>query len=365
MIVDHETGEILHCDDQAAIECAIRPDIDEEMHLYQPMPQELVFLLEGPRGNGKSAGASYLGFDVLDCGGEVLSNIPLDGQFGDTKRLISKPLDTTDLMQFDKVRAGVTYLLDEFDKICGARWTVGSNVNRALDWLATQIRKFEANVLMSAQNRMMIDPYWRMQIDVLIKCRDLAHTPFGKQKKLMRGAVVILECFDISGVVTGQTYEEMPVSYGSFKLNCRALWGKYPTKKYVGADEILKKLVLKKQVVEFGYDDDDDVPDERPDLSNVPFHGSSIDEYMGGILHDLALKGHKEISGAVLDNILKGVGLNIDPRERGLIMDRLGVSNRRRHKGRHYDLSTLDLGGFYGLGDLTDKDSPAQGGQDA
>jgi len=298
--------------------------------IFLPMEQELVILLTGPRGSLKSLTSAYIAISEMRDGNAVYSNLPIDNQrnFTDLKRLRTKELDIVKLYSLGReIEPGAIYLLDEFDKICAARWASTSNINRVLDWLATQIRKFGTSFILNAQNFWHIDSMWRDQIDIVIFCKDMKHSPWGKKRGLVRGELGFIQCYDKSGFQTG--YENDPFTnkyakpYAGFYIQAKPLWGTFDTKKLLGINEMLRRLRFIKEDMRMGPDGIVDESDE-PDYKTLPNKHEreklAKTNYVRALLAQLARDGKQDITILELSRLLLKANMEIKQRELGVIM---------------------------------------------
>lgn len=315
-----------------------------------PLEQELVILLVGPRGCGKSMGGSYYAIDAMAHGLTCYSNLPISATFSDIGHVESKPLNTLALYSFGQdLEPGSVIFVDEFDKLCMARRS-SSNANMLVNWLGTQLRKFRVSFILTSQNLMWIDGMWRSQVDVLIRCKDLFHTQFGKAEHVDRGAVVLLDLCDWSGAMTGLEYQYTGQPYNRLQLNGRAMWGTFDTYRAVSADDMLRRFDLQRETYTVGTAR---AEMEMPDTSGVPIQ-TPRGEYVSGIVHQLAMEGHREIAAHTILDLVHGQGVEMDPREVGMHAKTMGLVAKRTHQGILYTLPEqfYSAGGNGGMDEL-------------
>ncbi len=299
--------------------------------------QELVILLEGPRGSGKSLGGSYFTFDALRHGMGAYANLPVSANWSDIGHLEAKSINTPDLYTFGEqldIPPNSVVFLDEFDKLCMARRS-SSNANLLLNWLGTQLRKFGLTFVLTAQDMMWIDPMWRFQVDILIKCKDIFFTSFGKRKHIGKGKVILMDLCDLSGVVTGNQYRFHGMPYRSLTLNGEAMWGAFDSYKVMGVQEMLRRFDLGRETYRVGYDDKGTAGLGMPDTSGMPIQNPR-GEYVSGVLHDLANNGHRLVLATSLLDLVNQQGLDMGSRELGLHISKLGLKKERTNRGTQY-----------------------------
>jgi len=327
--------------------------------LFKPMEQELVILLTGPRGGMKSLTASYLAISEMAQGNVVQSNLPIDTRhnFTDLPRLRTKELDIVKLYSLGReIEPGAIYLLDEFDKICAARWSSTSNINRVLDWLATQVRKFGVSFILTAQNYWHIDSMWRDQIDIVIFCKDLKHSPWGKKKGLVRGELAFLQCYDKSGFETG--YENDPYTnhyaepYAGHYLQGKPLWGAFETRKLLGINEMLRRLRFVKEEVRLGESGIMRESDE-PDYQSIPEKREreklAKANYIQSVVSQMAIDGKQDVTILEMSRLLSKAGLDMKQDEIGKALHGLGINDWNRcvvnEEGKKYHTTKYNLPG--------------------
>lgn len=87
------------------------------------------------------------------------------------------------------------------------------------------------------------------QADIVIQCRDLAYTPWGKEKHLAGGQVANTVWIDKSGVMTGYSFEESHQIYPMQFMGER-YWHNYQTLHDVDIMEFTKKYRFHREVKE-------------------------------------------------------------------------------------------------------------------
>lgn len=317
----------------------LKEDKKEIPSVFSPMEQELVFLLTGPRGSHKSLGASYIGISEMSQETTVYSNLPIDthDNFTDLPRLQSLELDIVTLYSRGKdIDYGALYILDEFDKICAARWSSTSNINRVLDWLATQIRKFGTSFILTAQNFFHIDSMWRDQIDIVIFCEDLYHTPWGKKKGLVRGELGFIKCYDKSGFEFGTSNDPYtnPYAepYAAYYIQGKPLWSTFDTKRLLGIDEMQRRLRFLKEDIYLNSDGVIQSPDteKATDYRNIPLSErpkAVASQYLQDVINKMILAGRHDTTNIELTHLLNNAGMSIKPDEIGRLIRQAGIQS--------------------------------------
>lgn len=326
-----------------------------------PMEQELVILCTGPRGSHKSLVGALLSIGEMRAGIPVWSILPVDTdhRFTDIPRLQTKELDLIKLYSMGKdLEEGADYFLDEYDKICAARWTAQSNINRVLDWLGTQLRKFGTSFILTAQNYWHIDPMWRDQIDIVLFCKDMFHTAWGKRKGLVRGELAYVVGYDKSGFLTGKENDPFINPYAepmnNFYVQARPLWGLFDTKKALGIEVMFRRLQIIKDKIPLGRDGIIDMnkeyqPTDGSQIPKSPIYGPRQVEYIKSLLTKAASQGRNDMSVVELQRLLNVAGMEIGERQLGAILKQVlevPLLGRHRLPGTESQSTFYDISSF-------------------
>jgi len=316
------------------------------------MLQETAILFDGPRGSGKTSTACYYEAGRASDGIEVFSNLPIDFVFEDVGKVKTMPLSALQLYDFGKsLKVGCDFFLDEFDKLCSARWSM-SNANRLLSWLATQMRKLSATFVFTSQRMRYIDVMWRDQIDVVVKCQDLAHTPWGKEQNLERGEMIHLACYDWSGIITGRDYFASPYPYAQFRLNNKYIWGLYDTRQLLGIEEMLRSFKFDRQTMMVGADGITEWSSKSKKEINTDFnHYTDQDEYVMSLFHDMALQGAVDVPKPIIFDELRRNGINLSDNQLVAIVRKYKLKSESKYvKGKK--VPYYKLGEYFGAGNF-------------
>lgn len=151
----------------------------------------------------------------------VFSNYPLKYTFKpqtlDVDRLIAwKPEYTNCWVFFDEIQT----TMDRQDwQNSGAKM-----INQGL----TVMRHRNISIACTIQSFEWLNARAQWQTDVIVKCRDLVFTPWGRANNLKPGEVINTIWLDKSGVLTGQTYEESH-RYYQMKFMGKSVFNNYDT----------------------------------------------------------------------------------------------------------------------------------------
>ena len=187
----------------------------------------LFTIVTGPRGSDKTLYATSLACDRLLksyiartwpkrapkwLGGPVYSNYPIGFtyDFGSGHApvyLETKPLNMDALITFDSNLDNSWVFIDEID-IWADRQDWQNTVSKLLSKVFQQIRKKKMSLVATIQDLSWLNKRLQFQADIIVKCREAAFTPWGRERRLETGEIGFLSFMDKSGVLTGYTYEE-------------------------------------------------------------------------------------------------------------------------------------------------------------
>jgi len=169
----------------------------------------LVTAFIGPRGSGKSVGATaYAVIDYLLAGKPVWSNMPIElkVKYRDCEKIFrSEPLDKAALMdinEFESQFADGLILIDEMNiEIADSRRSM-SNTMLWFDMMLQEVRKRKMNICYMLQAEEWAGSRSRWQTDIYVVCRDRAFLD-GHPTKDKIGRRSRWRLHDMSGIITG------------------------------------------------------------------------------------------------------------------------------------------------------------------
>lgn len=302
--------------------------------------QEMVIAMTGARGSGKSLMLAYVGLMAMSDGIKVYSNFPVSGEFQDG-RFEAEGLDILALYQFDARFDHSFLLIDEMQFSADARRS-GSNANRLLNFVGNQLRKKSLSIAYSVQNFAWVDNRWRFQTDLLIKCRDLCHSPWGKENGVARGEQFFLQFFDLSGVVTGTPFSDSQRSFRKMRVFGKPLWPMFDTQSLVSFEEAFRSYEMapeRYRVGPVGGNGGEGSGLPAPDLTAYPvLPRGQAQQYLGEVLAGLREQGHETVRASMLTEILTKNGVPLDPGQLGKSLRSMNVPSKRDGKGISYNL---------------------------
>lgn len=171
---------------------------------------DLCIALIGPRGSGKSVGAT--GIAVLDgllAGRRVISNMPIavKVRYKDCEKVFqTEDLDAAmmlDINEFNDNYFNCMIVVDEANVFIADSYRSTSNQSLFFSYILQQMRHRQLDFIFTTQNEAWQTSRVRFQTDFYVRCRDEAMLVEGKPKKEDIGRKSRWELFDMSGLVTG------------------------------------------------------------------------------------------------------------------------------------------------------------------
>lgn len=224
---------------------------DEDMR-YVYLSDSVITSIGGARGAGKSILLAYTGTVAMACGLPVWSNFPIRAHYIDhndhLRELESRPLMFKDLFNQTHEVKGGKILIDEYQD-WGNAFAFMSTQNKLLNAYWAQIRKDEMSFDYASKKSRWVDLRTREETDIEINCRDAYHI-VGRGRQKERGNKIFLDVKDMSGMWTGQQYEESGIVY-SYELFAGIVRDAYDTKNRFDIFEAMRgvKLDLQKDII--------------------------------------------------------------------------------------------------------------------
>lgn len=222
----------------------------------------VVIGLVGPRGSGKSVGAT--GITVLDfllAGREVWSNMPVavkvfyrdcSKEFH-TQELVKE--DLIDIRSLERLHRNGMVLLDESNMEIDDSMRTMSNVSLFFSYLMQQVRKVNLDVVYTTQNEMWASNRTRYQTTFYIGCHDMAYDSGGIPDPDQLGRKSYWKLYDTSGLVTGKIGETSSECVFAEKVFWNVpFWGAYDSFQLQGLNPVDFKKVGQSRERELSLD---------------------------------------------------------------------------------------------------------------
>lgn len=206
----------------------------------------------GARGGGKSTLMSYFAiWDMWIGKRDFYCNMPIGGRFIEGE-FWSKDLDNAMLYESNDDIMNISMGIDEIQFYADNRES-NSNRNKLLNWKGIQTRKQGMNIDYTILFIEWTDLRWRKNTDIVIHCKDLFFSPWGRDNNLGRGEEFYCTMWDMTGV------SGMPSRVSGRPMRCfyfygKPFWSIFNSYKRVGLDTAFTRFDMKRQTVTMGKD---------------------------------------------------------------------------------------------------------------
>lgn len=175
-------------------------------------------------------------------------------------------LDIDRLVKWEpEFRDGLIYF-DEIDQIADRQdWY--STVAKFLTAGVQIIRHRNLSLILSIQSLEWLNARLQWQADIIIKCKDMAFTPWGRTNNLQPGMVAQTTWIDKSGVNTGTPFEEKPQIYQMLFFGKR-YWNAYKTEHEFNITDYKTKYNVKYQTKEIDLTGQDKIEEKNLEAIN-------------------------------------------------------------------------------------------------
>ena len=212
-----------------------------------PQGASLVTAITGWRGALKTLIMTYLCVMDMKQGRKVKSTEFIKGPVKRNGKLVvvqSEPLTFDSILAMDENLRGCVIAIDEINLWFGAMRAM-TNQNQIMSKFTQMIRHRQVSLYYTGQRFQSIDFSIRWQTDLHVACRDMFHSPAGKELGLGRGEWLQYVAIDKSGYLTGIPYE-ISGEFSSGILEARPMWHYYNTEGSVDVWEAMAKVEFKR-----------------------------------------------------------------------------------------------------------------------
>lgn len=241
-------------------------------------------------------------------------------------RLEAEKLDIDKLVIWHPMYEDGVVFWDEIDQVADRQ-----------DWMATLSKMLTAGIqvmrhrnlslIATIQSLNWLNARLQWQADIIIKCRDLAFSTWGREQGLAAGEVASATWIDKSGIMTGTPYEENLKTYPLLFFGKR-YWNCYETRHEFDIMDLKRKYKIKGEVREIDLSERD--ADEESNIA---------------VIHDtiLQLVGEKktEVYRQEFFQRARSIGFSGDERKIEGYLSDIGVTFGLRHSRRLLDISAL------------------------
>jgi len=212
-----------------------------------PQGTSLVTAITGWRGALKTLLMTYLCVMDMKHGHKVKSTEFIKGPVKRNGKLVvvqSELLTFDSILAMDEDLRGCIIAIDEVNLWFSAMRTM-TNQNQIMSKFTQMIRHRQVSLYYTSQRFHSIDPSIRWQTDLHIACRDMFHSPAGKELGIGRGEWLQYVAIDKSGYLTGIPYE-ISGDFTTGILEARPLWHYYNTEGSINVWEAMAKVEFKR-----------------------------------------------------------------------------------------------------------------------
>lgn len=207
----------------------------------------------GPTGSGKTMSMTYFGIKAMalydynvwaNPGYEIKAGVSLgENNHQRIKPCNSRDLELDSLYRLDEEIKNGVVCIDELPLYADSL-TSASLRNRVLGFALMQSRKRKLSFFCTAQNIAWVFNRIRWSLDLMIECKDAGKTPIGRENKIPEGTLIFWKIYDMSGQLTGKTYEQYPFPIAMANLKSQWLWDCYDTNQTVDPFDAMRGLEI-------------------------------------------------------------------------------------------------------------------------
>lgn len=244
------------------------------------------------------------------------------------KELKSEDIDWNMVMTLDDEYIEGTLGIDEGINVADKR-NSATVKNKLVNAAMNQVGHRNLNVYTTVKRKNWMDGRFDEEVDLEIRCRDIALLPWGRQHHVTRGTMIRLDFFDHSGAVTGREFHPK-YNYRPFRTlvwkNADKWWPSYDTKKVTSLEETFTRVRL--DLV------------ERV-ISNKKNQENEIQEMLFNIASELKSRGNETVPCDTFWNVAQEFGVEGDSRNLGKYLKHLGIKRKEKRGGNIYELNEL------------------------
>ena len=196
--------------------------------------------ITGPEGGGKTLLMAYFGLLHKAYGGRLLTFPGFEVTDGKGK-VISEQLDIDQWITMPPELRDALICIDEVQNFFNSRRHM-SVMNYLFANLAAQRRHRNIGIMYTVQDWGWLDDRLRWLTHVLITCKDLYWSPWGKEQGLKRGELISASFWDVKGFFTGTPWTPGPQRL----LQAKNIWPHYNSWADVDIWSGLTKVELKR-----------------------------------------------------------------------------------------------------------------------
>lgn len=220
--------------------------MSDEEYAQHRFPPDLVTLMLGNRGSGKSLYLARACFRALRMGMDTFTNLRLNEDFMVEHGITARPKEAKfeDLIVLAPQYRDCFLGVDEVGTWLHRQRTQSNAAIMASNMLG-QLRKRRLSICCTTQQESKVTADLMYQTDQIMYCQDACWSRWGFERRVKRGHVFFYHCIDRSGVVTG-----FPGTRWSFVLaHADRLWQLYDSFQTQDTLAFATKLEFKREAV--------------------------------------------------------------------------------------------------------------------
>jgi hypothetical protein len=242
--------------------------------------------------------------------------------------LESNPLDIERLITWEEEFHDGIIFFDEIDQVADRQdWY--STVAKFLTAGVQVMRHRNLSLILSIQSLEWLNARLQWQADIIIKCRDLAFTPWGKENHVGLGEVINTTWLDKSGIMTGSSFEERKELYQQQFLGKRYFNAYKTTHEFdITANKTKYRVLTPQKVI---------------DMTGETERAEKNKEALQNTIEYLIYNNTEWISSADLWLRAAEFGFDGEPRKYGQELSKMGVQRKATTGGIRYLLEGVKL----------------------
>lgn len=205
----------------------------------------------------------------------------------------------------------------------------GSVRNRLVNAAMNQVGHRNLNVYTTVKVKTWMDGRFNYEVDLEIRCRDIALLPWGRKNRVTRGTMIRLDFFDHSGAITGRPYNDK-YNFRPFRTliwkNADKWWDSYDTKKITSLEELYTKVRV-------------DIREKV--ISNKEKINNEIQSTLFNIASEIKSRGNETVPCDAFWMVAEDYGIEGDSRSLGRHLKGLNIKRKQKTDGNIYDLSEM------------------------
>lgn len=300
-----------------------------------PYEEGLITIFTGMRGASKSCQLSRVAMMARSCWHRpVYSDMPIGGYICG-KYYEVEPLPNEYFVTYGrKIPRGSVIICDEIGEFFNRQewYTAESKIGTSM---FGQIRKLDHWIFGALQFFHHLNSRVSEQVDVLIRCKDLAKSPWGRDHHVKRGTEALLEWFDLSGWVSpngksarnpSQPQLITGLPYKREVIYTKAYHEYFNTKLLVALERKFQTFKIEKTIHKINP-----MAEQKAELSN----------WLGNLINDAYLKGKELVKAGDVYAAAHANGFSVSHMEIKNKLNALGIM------GQHFAAHPEGAGIYY------------------